>query len=327
MFRRFIVRGIPIDLEDEYILKELKVSNQEWIFEDVYRFKKKVYVNGEATLSNTGTMKITVRGQKFPGKVSLWGLKVNTNVFIPSIRQCFKCGQLNHATKFCHNIAKCLRCGEDYDQSHEICDRAPRCLNCGNNHPTMDKTCPDILFKKDITQLMAIKNIEFNEARKLLRPSPPAFNDMTSFPPLLSPDGLSTTTDPEHNSTNRIGSLIQKGTNKSNVTNKINRNIINKKPLYNLDSNNYAIAAKNNLKFAGSVDLIGEGAPPQTPVSEADFKNLISLLTCEFKKLTQKLDDHIQNQLYVFQNVQDTPMELPEYSVQETRAGISLVEL
>lgn len=184
MFRRFIIKGVPTDLEENYILEELKTSNPDLVIEEIYRFKKKIYVYGEPSFNNIGTVKVTIRGQTFPEKVNMWGLKVSTSVFIPNIRQCFKCGQLNHATKFCQNTVKCLRCGDDYNPEHEICDKQPKCLNCGREHPTLDKDCPEIIFKKEITQLMALRNIEFNEARRILRPGLPTAKDMANFPPL-----------------------------------------------------------------------------------------------------------------------------------------------
>lgn len=327
MFRRFIIKGIPTDLEDSYILEELKISNADLPIEEIYRFKKKIYVNGETVLTNTGTLKITIRGQTFPEKINMWGLKVNTSVFIPNIRQCYKCGQLSHTTKFCQNTSKCLRCGDVYDQSHEICDKPQRCINCEGNHATFDKCCPEIIFKKDVTQLMALRNIEFNEARRLLLPEPPPTKNMSNFPPLQQPDRKCYSSDTEIINRNKISLFEEQGTNKALTNNKINRNIKNKKLLYDSDHFNYAYATKNNTK--PQIIAVSEGGvvPQPAPVSESDFKKLISYITGEFKKISQKLDDHIQNQLYVFQNVQDTPMELSEYPSQETGTGISLVEI
>lgn len=156
---------------------------------------------------------------------------------------------------------------------------------------------------------------------RLLRPTPPVVSDTANFPPLFNSDIHHSSLNPEDNSTNRIRPSSSKHNNSFNDLNRF------KKAYANPNSNNYANAARNNLKSIVSIDSVNDGSSSQAPVSEADFKNLISFITSEFKKINQKLDNHIQNQLYVFHNVQDSPMEFSEYSAQETGAGNSCDEL
>lgn len=185
--RRFVIRGIPTDVTDDELIEELKHKNHNLNIEEVYRFQKRIFSEGKSTLTNTTTSKITIRGHSVPSHVTLWGAKIPTDTFIPSIRRCFKCGQLSHATKFCKNTSKCLRCGQNYDASHEVCSLPAKCINCEGNHPTLDNGCPEIEKKKRITALMATENIDFNEARKSLYPRwPTALHQSSSAFPILN---------------------------------------------------------------------------------------------------------------------------------------------
>lgn len=114
VFRRFVVSGIPTNIEDDELLAELKEQNPDIQVIEVSRFKK--FTHGENISSSIPltSVKVTVRGQVIPKYVKLWNIKKYTRIFIPNMRQCFKCGQLSHSTKYCKNTTKCLKCGQDY---------------------------------------------------------------------------------------------------------------------------------------------------------------------------------------------------------------------
>ncbi|KMQ83094.1 nucleic-acid-binding protein from mobile element jockey [Lasius niger] len=93
--------------------------------------------------------------------------------YIPNIRQCFNCGQLNHVTKFCRNNAKCLVCGLDKHSDDNSCSNKMNCINCGGNHRTLSKNCPDIIIKRKTAELMATQNMDYNNVKKLIMLSTP----------------------------------------------------------------------------------------------------------------------------------------------------------
>lgn len=171
LYRRFIIKGIPTDIDEKCLLQELKDSNPDVHVTEAYRFQRRTFVSNESSLTNTTTVKVTMRGAYIPERIFMWHTSIPVSTYVPSIRRCFQCGQLSHATKFCRNKNKCLRCGQDYDESHEICSLPPKCINCAGDHPTLDRTCPEIIKKKAITVLMAEDNLDFNEARRILYPN------------------------------------------------------------------------------------------------------------------------------------------------------------
>lgn len=88
--------------------------------------------------------------------------------YIPGIRQCHKCGQLSHSTKFCQNNAKCLTCGLDCHNDDSNCSNIMNCINCGENHPSLSRDCPEIILKKKTTELMVTQNMDYNSAKRII---------------------------------------------------------------------------------------------------------------------------------------------------------------
>lgn len=170
VFRRFVISGIPTDISDEELLLELKEQNPDTQFTEIMRFRKSTFSEGKSNYVPLTTIKITIRSTTIPSTVYLWNTIKKTRVFIPNTRQCLKCGQLTHSAKFCKNKDKCLTCGQEYDEHHEICSLPAKCINCNGNHPSLDKSCPELINKQKITKLMAINNINFNEAKNILFP-------------------------------------------------------------------------------------------------------------------------------------------------------------
>lgn len=291
VFRRFIIRGIPSDLEDNYIFNELKEHNKNIIFEEIYRFKRKVYEDDNVILQPTSSIKITIRGQTIPEHINLWGLKVNTSVFIPSIRQCFRCGQLSHSTKFCQNKEKCIRCGQDKDSSHETCTQEPRCVNCNGNHASLDRMCPEVILRKEITSLMATKNMDFNEARKLLRPEPPPRKDILNFPLLPTHHVYC-----YHSNTSSSSCDSVWNQNFSNSINSSRKSILSKAPKLDTKNNNVTFINNSETSLKVSYDASDHNSASGSDFNtssnvyhsfDADFK--ITLINM-FNTLIQHID-------------------------------------
>lgn len=143
VYRKLVMKGIPTDISEKEILEEMRGSNPQLQIEEIFRFKKRSVDNESSILSDTTTIKVTIRDSVVPSHVILWRTNIKVDIFIPNIRRCFKCGQLSHATKCCKNKSKCLRCGSDYDETHEICTRqAKNRMNRDGNHPSLDNNCP-----------------------------------------------------------------------------------------------------------------------------------------------------------------------------------------
>lgn len=176
---------------------------------------------------------------------------------------------------------------------------------------------------------MAVRNIEYNEARKLLRPDPPVFKDMINFPP-LQPAGNHPHFTPQQEPPPSDYSHFteEQGRNKGQSSYSLNKKFRVIKHLNDSDSVNYVKAVKSvSFKDQKLTDSGGGDVPQPTSISVSDFHDLCSIISQGFNNMMQKLDDQNQSQLYVVHNAPDSPVELPEYPSQETGVGISLKEL
>lgn len=84
LYRKVIVKGIPVDISKGEFLDELRASNPGLVCEehDFFRLRARVYVRVPVALSH----------------IYMWRSRIPVTLYIPSIRQCFNCGQLNHST-------------------------------------------------------------------------------------------------------------------------------------------------------------------------------------------------------------------------------------
>ncbi|XP_067215378.1 uncharacterized protein [Linepithema humile] len=165
--RKVVIKGIPTDIPNDEIWTELKTSNPQLSFdkEDIYRLKSRSVVNGQTEFIPSPTVKLSLRSMTVLPSVFMWRTRLEMAPYIPNIRQCFNCGQLSHASKFCKNSTKCLTCGKE-PHPNQACSSKPNCINCGGEHRALSSECPETTLKKRVTKLMAIENIDFNSAKK-----------------------------------------------------------------------------------------------------------------------------------------------------------------
>lgn len=127
LYRRMIIRGVPVDVSEEELWSELKISNPNHLFgrDDIYRMQRRSYVDGMVHYINTTSVKMSLRTTSIPSHVFAWKTRFEVAPYIPVIQQCYNCGQLNHSTKFCTNIPKCLTCGQDKHKAEVPCSNVP----------------------------------------------------------------------------------------------------------------------------------------------------------------------------------------------------------
>lgn len=82
-------------------------------------------------------------------------IKIETPKIKKQIPQCMNCQDYGHTRSYCHNIPRCVRCGDDH--SSVTCpkskDLPAKCALCFGDHPANYRGCP------------ALKNIQINQNR------------------------------------------------------------------------------------------------------------------------------------------------------------------
>lgn len=169
VYRKVVIKGVPKDISEEELYEEMKESNPSMVFdkEGIQRLKARIYQDNEVQYVDSTSVRLNIRSSTIPSHIFLWRTRTQVVPFIPSIRQCFNCGQLNHATKFCTNNAKCLLCGKEIHQDSP-CNTPLQCINCNGNHKALAKDCPEVIIKKRTTTLMATENVDYNVARRII---------------------------------------------------------------------------------------------------------------------------------------------------------------
>lgn len=127
------------------------------------------------------------KGQILPDLIKIWRFNIPIQPYIPSVRICYKCDSIGHMSKACDKEEKCLNCGKVHIISKENrCTAQKYCINCGC-HFTLDKRCSAYIRHSNILKIMAINNISFSEARKLVNG---LSNNLLHSSHLLNPSSL-----------------------------------------------------------------------------------------------------------------------------------------
>ena len=166
VFRKGIIRGIPLDCSVAEIKEELNKSNPGLKVSEVSRLKRRIQKDGHTEWADTHTVSVVVRSTQLPKFVYIWRTRLDLEPFIPEVRRCFKCGRFGHISKVCKAIEKCLTCAHDKHPESETCATTPMCINCKGDHPTLNRQCPKFRESKEICRIMAHENVPFAIAQK-----------------------------------------------------------------------------------------------------------------------------------------------------------------
>ena len=86
---------------------------------------------------------------------------------MPNPFRCFNCQRFGHHQDRCTRPPVCGRCAEN-GTKHTDCKKEAFCTNCKKNHPANSKDCEIWKREKDISKMKYVKNITFQEARKII---------------------------------------------------------------------------------------------------------------------------------------------------------------
>lgn len=86
--------------------------------------------------------------------------------YVDNVLQCFKCFRIGHLAKHCRSGPVCIACGEQF---HGNCNLDYKCSNCGGCHKPTNKQCEVYLYNKELKRIMAMDNVNIQQAKDILR--------------------------------------------------------------------------------------------------------------------------------------------------------------
>lgn len=164
--RKGVIQGVPLDLS----MKELQnCIEKENGIDTINAFRLKRRNKQTRTWENSSTVCVEFKGYTIPENIKIWRVIVTVHPFIPTVRIYFKCGRIGHIARTCDSEARCLTCSENHTLSkEERCTNNNKCINCGGNHTILNKSCPKLKRHNAIIRIMALDNISFSEARRIV---------------------------------------------------------------------------------------------------------------------------------------------------------------
>lgn len=157
-----IIKGVDIDYTDEQLLH--MISCNSYNINYVKRLNRRITVDGEVKYVPSSSVLISFEGQRLPSYVFMWHVRYNCEPFIRRTRQCYSCLRYGHVSAQCKSSSRCARCGNRDHTEPQCSSQTATCLFCGEFHKSTDSICPERSRQIKINELMALRNLSFQEA-------------------------------------------------------------------------------------------------------------------------------------------------------------------
>ena len=132
----------------------------------IERMKRKV----SGTLTDTHRYIITFNRSELPPLIKLtdWHHEL-VEQYVPTPLRCVNCQRLGHTKNHCRRKdPTCARCSENGHVSRD-CHENPLCINCSGAHSSMDRKCPQFLFKSEVLATQVKLKLSYREAEDLTK--------------------------------------------------------------------------------------------------------------------------------------------------------------
>jgi hypothetical protein len=170
-----VIKDVPEDMELENLTQQLDSDNQNkhpipFQVTEAVTLKIIVQEINEDTKeerwvwTESRAVCLTFRTKELSPHVYFCNMKIEVSPFVVAVRQCYKCGKFGHISKFYTKEKQCFSCRK---AEHEgACVK--KWLNCDGNQRAKSERWPAINKHKEISQIMAYRNVGFLEAQKIL---------------------------------------------------------------------------------------------------------------------------------------------------------------
>lgn len=181
-----IIKNVGSEITKEDI--ELHAHSKVKIL-DARQLNRRTVTDGIVSYVPSSTWILTFQGKNLPEKIALWGCLRHVSLYVGPVIQCYNCLRYGHTKANCNNPSKskrCRNCAENHEEQECPDPSHPKCVFCSGEHASTDRSCPEFLRQKQINRLIAVENISYFEAVKMIpknynATSPLLRNDQFSF--------------------------------------------------------------------------------------------------------------------------------------------------
>lgn len=163
---RGVIRGVYSQLSEDYLLRNMESKS---IVKHCKRMQRKIINNeGQVEIRPTETVVVTFEGNKLPSHIYINSVRCQVEPYIANVVQCYNCLRFGHVSDQCKSKGKtCRNCATIHEGECEI--EKISCLHCKSSlHNSLDKKCPSYTKQREIKKIMAIKNLSFRDAKKIV---------------------------------------------------------------------------------------------------------------------------------------------------------------
>ncbi|XP_045466590.1 uncharacterized protein LOC123675288 [Harmonia axyridis] len=92
-------------------------------------------------------------------------------LYVGPVIQCYNCLRYDHTKVNCSNPVdskRCRNCASNHNEGECPDPNNPKCVFLSGKHASTDRNCPEFLHQKKINNLIAVENISYFEAVKLI---------------------------------------------------------------------------------------------------------------------------------------------------------------
>lgn len=95
---------------------------------------------------------------------------------------CHNCLKFGHNQARCTSANRCIKCGDKHIDVNECPIKGDpiKCVNCKGDHPASSNSCPELLRQREIKRTMALENVSFAQAAKMVPQIKKSFSEVVS---------------------------------------------------------------------------------------------------------------------------------------------------
>lgn len=161
LFRKGVIREVPLDMAINSLAKPIENENPYIRVENIFRLKRRNRFWEDSEL-----IVIVFKGEVLSSKIKIWKTVMAVYLFVANVRLCFK-GKIGHISKYYDKEECCLTCAGFHPKDINYASQK-KCINCLNPHGMLDRRCLAYLKSVAIARVIANDNLPYLKTMRVI---------------------------------------------------------------------------------------------------------------------------------------------------------------